>query len=365
MRHSGMPQSSFRKADGENQHVRLEMDELKRTKPFCRPRPHRYLLAALVLITSLCNADDWVGRLFGKGLGTDIRVPASAEFNDLGMPCVSFEPAKQFLSFQEYALWVAPESKIITGIVAVSGEMDDDDVELQLLHRKVITLLMAKFPEAQMKKDDKGDVTLTMNNGDFILVEKIGEKEATVLTIKAVRPSLFQMGIAEAKRQMVKDAGVKKGVKWNGMFCGKSLGEKESVPSNAEVSVLGLPIVNFTPERKFLNYVTYVTWVTPITKQIAAICIVAEIGDDKSDGTLLRQKSVAVLKAKYPEAREKKDEDGDITLTMENGDTIAVELNKKQDTVLVQVFRPRLLRLGVAEFKEKAVQESKSSLDAL
>ena len=48
-----------------------------------------------------------------------------------------------------------------------------------------------------------------------------------------------------------------------------------------------------------------------------------------------------------------------------SGDVIAVELNKKAGVVLVQVFRPRLLRLGAEEFKKKAVQESKSSLDAL
>ena len=216
---------------------------------------------------------------------------------------------------------------------------------------KIMRLLKTKFPEAQAKEDDQGDWSLTMKNGDVIGVEI---KDGVVL-IQAIRPFYFQLGISEFNKK------VKTG-KWTGNLFGRTLGDTIFVPADAETCEVGLKIVGITPDESWEGFGTYGVWVTPTTKKIAAIIAVAEVGEDKGDAKILRNRTVRLLKAKFPEARAKEDDAGDWAITMKNGDTIGVEI--VNGSVLVQVYRPDCLQLGISEFK-KSVTSDKKSLDAL
>ena len=306
---------------------------------------------SFALLAMSCGAAEWNGRLFGKRLGDPVSVPADAETCEMGLPYVGFTPEQIFLEFTGYAVWVTPTTGKTAAIVAAATIGKDDEVGAKLLRKKTAMLLQTKFPEAQAKEDDQGDWSLTMKNGDIIGVEI---KDGLVL-IQAIRPFYLQLGVAEFNKK------VKTG-KWTGNLFGKTLGDAIFVPADAETCEMGLKIVGITPDESWEGFGTYAVWVTPTTKKIAAIIAVAEIGEDKSEAKILRNRTARLLKAKFPEAQAKEDDDGDWSITMKNGDSIGVEI--KDGLVLVQLFRPVYLQLGISEFKKSVMSDTKS-LDAL
>ncbi len=303
-----------------------------------------------VLLSVSCAAAAWSGSLFGKRLGDSAPVSPDAEKCLYGLPIDGFVPEKLFLDFTVYALWVTPATDKVAAIVAVA-EIDDDPVAAKVLRKKAATLVTTKFPEAKVEEGKDGDITLTMDNKDIVAVEIV---DGNVI-VQAIRPALLQRGIAEFGRQV--NAGA-----WKGRLFGATLGDPSAVPAGAETSEAGLPIVAIEPDRPIDGFGAYAAWITPSSKKIALICAVAEIDKDNDDPQLIRGKTARLLKAMFPEARDKEDKDGDWTLTMDNGDVIGVEISG--DSILVQAIRPALLQQGIFEFNQK-VSSDRDSLDAL
>lgn len=306
-------------------------------------------IASALVVVSSCAAE-WNGRLFGKHLGDQVFVPADAGTSEMGLPYVEFHPEQIFLKFTTYAVWVTPTTRKTAAIVAVA-EVGEDKSEAKILRQKAAMLLQTKYPEANATEDKDGDWMLTMKNGDCIGVEY---QDGNVL-IQAFRPAYLQRGISEFNKKTLEG-------KWRGKLFGNTLGDTVSIPADAETCELGLPIIPITPGQSWESFDTYAVWATPSTKKVASIIAVAEVGKDKIDAKLLCNKTVRLLKAKFPEAQEEKDESGDWKLTMENGDFIAVEIH--DGIVLVQAVRPTCLQLGVSEFKRN-VMSDKKNLDAL
>lgn len=317
----------------------------------------RKLVFAAMLLSASAYADSWSGSILTKQLGAIQEISSSDEKNEIGLMCHEFEPAKTFLSYESYLLWVTPVSKQVAAIVAVAEVSEDDDNEAKLLARKTLTLLKNKFPEAR-ETAVNGVPTLVMGNGDKVNVEILNG----CVRLCSFRASLISKGVSEARSSALKTAGVTKGEKWTGELLGKKLGDVEAIPEDAIVLSSGLSVVEYTPKSRFLDYTLYTTRSTLLSKKIAEIMAYVEV-EDQADRNRIRNTTAAVLKAKFPESDVKTDEDGDVVLTFRNQDKVMIEAD--DEGVILVATRPALRDLGAEEFKKKSVEESKSDLDAL
>ena len=143
---------------------------------------------------------------------------------------------------------------------------------------------------------------------------------------------------------------------WDGTLMGQRLGSEITVPSVVEKTDLGFPIVSFAPTKQFLTFTSYAVWASPISKQIAGIVSGAEFDGDDAEAKIFRTKIANLLKAKFPEAIAKPDDEGDWTLTMNNGDMIFIE--KNDDCIAIRAVRNVLLQKAIAEAQQKAVRDA-------